>query len=222
MVRLLKSLFLISFCCAFFSACTRPLSNDPSNIVIKAPAAVGKMGALASLPADRKACYAVNITGQNVDGTSASTCSPGTGSRGGYVGAGEVIRAQVSRGSARKIDLYLYLLPENDTSECPTFEKIITPKQLLSTYLVGSTTIDVVTDPTIVEITADFPGVANHLFASMALPAVCMPTPAPTRPARISAARQTVTGTGLIMRARVGTVEGSKTLTGTGYKLIVK
>jgi hypothetical protein len=175
-----------------------------------------------SLPANRVACWGANITGEGVRGAGVSTCSPATGVVAGYKASGEEISAEVAKGSARKIDLYLYLLPAGGTAACPPMAAVLPRAQLADTYLVGSAIADFVNDTTVVEITAVFPGLTQNLAVTSSMPAACTAGAGPTRHAHISAAMQTVSGTGYVLKARAATIPAGIELAGPGYKLRVK
>lgn len=223
-VRFLKSLIMAFLCLAFFAACTRPGGQTTSRLVIQVPASLQKVGAL-SIPANRKACWGANITGPGISGDGASTCSPGTGVTAGYAVSGETISAQVLKGSDRKIDLYLYLLAVNDESNCPGMAAVFPPGHLTSIFLMGSATTDFVDDTTEVEITATYPGDANHLAAALAMPTTCTGNSAVAGtppPFQISPAQDKVANASYTLRARVGIGNTTGVLSNGTYKLKLK
>lgn len=221
MVRVLTLLLIIS---VSLFGCDRPVDGKSTRIRIQAPEAYGKVGAL-STPAGRKACYGVSISGEGINGTPASNCSPQTGQVVGFVEAGKEIQASVNKGSGRKVELYVLLKAAGDNTACPSMTGAFSAHQLLNTYLVGSVSnLNLDSDEVVVEITASFPGEANHLAAQMALPATCTASIQQSYRSgfRVTAGRETLTGTGLILKARAGSTLESKELTGTGYILKVK
>lgn len=220
-VRCWISLILVWPCLAFVVGCTRPNGGGTSHITIQAPQNFGKVGVFA-VPANRKACWGANVTGDGVNGVGATGCSPATGVVAGYKVSGQNITAEVPKGLARKVDLYLYLLPPNNNSPCPTMTASFPAAQLSDTYLVGSVTADFTLDTTTVEIAAVFPGENNHLAVTAALPATCLPTAGPTRPASIRSAGGTISGDGKTIKARVGSFPGATKMSAGGITMEVK
>jgi hypothetical protein len=187
------------------------------------------VGALATLPANRKACYAVNISATDIVGTPASTCSPKTGIVKGFVEAGQTIDVLVPKGAGRKIELYLFLGEEGASAPCPVMNPVLTPAQLLNTYLVGTASdIAVQGETQTVEITASFPGVTNYLAQTLSMPATCtagsvIAPGANPKGLYLTSGMTTAAGTTMKLKARIGSISGSgQVLTGSGHKLIVK
>lgn len=209
------------------AGCSRPLTGDLSKISIQLPTEqhLGKIGALSSLPANRKACFGVNVTGPGISLSGANTCSPKTGVLAGFAEPGQVIEAKVPRGSDRSIKLYVFLQEVGQNIPCPTFAKTMTPTQLLNTYLVGTKEKVNLSAPEVtVSITMSFPGLSQNLAQQLSLPNTCTNEDSMTSLPGFgvsSAAGQTI-GTGIKLKAKVGTIKNGQTLTGTGVKLYVR
>lgn len=211
---------------SFVLGCSRPVSHSSTKIVIQAPAPYGKAGAMAAMPSNRKVCYGVNIFGPGIDQAPATTCNPAMGIVAGFVESGKEISLSVPQGSSRTIELFAYLL-SGPSGDCPTVGKVLTPAMLLNTYKVASAEdITVQGASQTVEMTASYPGDANYLAATLNMPATC--TTAVSGPAsghanfHVSAGAQEATGTGLKLKARIGSVQGTKMLSNANYKLYVK
>jgi hypothetical protein len=218
----------------FALGCSRPVSHDSTKITIQAPAAFGKVGAMASMPANRKVCYGVNVAGPGIDSDFATVrCAQGgiktnlrTGIIAGFVEPGQEISISVQSGSNRKIELFAYLLATGDAGPCPAFDKVLSPATLLNTYKVGSAeNILIQGAQQAVEIVAVYPGDANTLAADLNIPATCSIAGAPNTGHggfHVSSGMQQATGTGLKLKARIGSIQGAKTLSNGSYKLYVK
>lgn len=220
-VRGLRSDLVLLFCLVL-CACTRPNSQGNSKLVIVAPEAFGKVGALATLPTNRKACFGVNVTADDISGAAPSTCSPATGVVAGFKTSEEKIEASVKKGTSRKIDLYMYLQKEGVNQPCPSMGSRFASSMLSDLFLVASKSgVDFVNEVTEVEMTISFAGVANSLASSY--PASCMAgNSSSSYPIRIASDVNKVTGAGLMLRARVGAEPGGVVISGGGLKLHVK
>lgn len=214
---------------SFVLGCSRPVEHSSTTITIQAPAAYGKAGAMAAMPANRKVCYAVNVFGPGIDRSPASTCNPQMGVVAGFVESGKEISLSVPQGSDRTIELFAYLLPSGSTVDCPKVGKILTPAILLNTYKVGTAEkITIQGASQTVEMTASYPGDTNYLAATLNMPATCTTASSGSvsNPYgyHVSASMQESSATGLKLKARVGSVVPGKgpVLVGTGYKLYVK
>lgn len=208
--------------------CSRQAADNgnSSRIVIQAPGGQGKVGAL-SFPANRKACYGINVTGDGIDGAVGSVCSPATGVVAGFVEPGQQISASVPQGSNRKLELFVYLMPENDNSTCPGMSPTFSASQLTNIYSVAIVNGLSLNKPEqIVELTAVFPGVANHLAAAMSMPATCVAAPGGNgsnpHNFHVSAGTQNATGGIYKLQARAHGGPGAKEASGGTYKLIKK
>lgn len=169
----------------FGLACTSGIPNGSSKFSIQTPSR--SVGTLATLPTDRKACYAINITDpakKDIPETSDDPCSPPTGIVAGFVGPDESVSTVVPQGT-RTISLYLYLLPPGDNSPCPTMNAKISPKQLRDTFQVGQQTVSLKLESETVEFLVDFKGESLNIAKQLGLPESCVPplaTPSPTPP----------------------------------------
>lgn len=222
MVRLLVLTLSITF--AF--GCTRSMDEKSmSSISIKVPNALHKVGSLAAMPTDRKACWGINVTGSNIPTRKGNSCSPVTGIIGGFVEPGGVIEAEVPKGRSRKIELFAYLLPAGDTSACPAFGIAMTTAQTTSTYTVAvANGVDMVNDVTVVEMTADFPGLSNHIAQTQALPLTCGAlADTPNTPGfHVSGGAETASGAGMRMVLRTGRPVGRQEASGGGIRLVTE
>ncbi len=210
MVRLLVltlSIFIVL-------GCSRPMDEKShSSISIQVPNALNKVGAMAAIPSDRKACYGVNVTGPNIPTKKGNSCSPVTGIIAGFAEPGATIEAQVPKGKNRVVELLVYLLPSGDTSSCPAFGVAMTTAQTTNTFSVAKVyNIDMLNDVTVVEVTADFPGLTNHIAQQQALPLTCGAlADAPNTPGfHVSGGAETATGVGMRMKIRTGRPVGGE------------
>lgn len=207
--------------------CSRPLTGDLSKISIQLPSEqhLGKVGALSALPANRKACFGINVTGQGIPSDAANSCSPNTGVLAGFVEPGQVIEAKVPKGPSRTIRLYVFLQEVGQNIACPTFAKTLTPTQLLNTYLVGTKeNIDLEAPEVTVSITMSFPGLSQNLAQQMSLPNTCTSGSSQTSLLGfgVTTSAGSSAGTGVKLKAKIGTTKDGQTLTGTGVKLYVR
>ncbi len=125
------------------------------------------------MPADRKACYGVNITGPGINANS-NSCGPTSGILAGFVEPGANIEVSLPRGTDRKIELYAFLQQVGQNNPCPGLGGNLPASQLINTYLIGSANnVDAVGDVTVVEITATLPGTTHHLAQDLSLPVTC-------------------------------------------------
>ncbi len=221
----MRQFLIAGFLLILISGCTRK-TNKPSTISIRAPAESShKVGALSALPAGRKACYGVNITGPGIPKTAATSCSPETGVVAGFVNPGDLIEAQVERGSNREIKLFIFLQNLGENNPCPQMGASFAASQLSQIYLVGTTSnIEISQEVQTVNIEANFPGVAQNIAVTSSLPSTCVaanPQTSGRRGFRVATASQFATGTGIKMIGRVGH-DGANLLSGTNIKLKVK
>ncbi len=208
--------------------CSRK-AGKVSTISIRAPESVNsssKIGTMSAMPANRKACYGVNITGPGISSNPATTCSPETGVVAGFVNPGALIEAQVERGSSREIKLFVFLQQAGEDNPCPQMGAAFAASQLDQIYLVGiASNIEISQEVQTVDIAASFPGESQNIAVTSSMPSTCVETTSPSnglRGFRVSTASQVATGTGIKMLGQVGRVERAGTLTGTGIKLKVK
>ena len=214
----------------FALGCSRPVSTNSTKITIRAPSSLGKIGAMAAMPAG-PTCYAFNVSGPGISpkfatiGCGSTPIATGLdiGLFSAFVlpGAGD-ISLEVPQGSGRKIELFAYF---PTSGQCDFDKDHLTKTMLANTYKVGSVE-NVVIQGTqqIVEITANYPGNANHLAANITFPATCSTASAPSGHGgfHISTGMQEATGTGFKLKARIGSIQGAKTLSNANYKLYVK
>ncbi|HMN67679.1 MAG TPA: hypothetical protein PKC28_03990 [Bdellovibrionales bacterium] len=227
---------LIIFLSLTALACARQAPEDgASSVVIQAPAPsnalnkFGGVGSMAALPSDRKACYAVVVSGEGIASPSLGTCSAVNGVFAGFVEPGAQLEISAPRGTRRKIELLAYLQDPGQNVACPEFKGSMTPEQMLRTYSVGAAmNVDLLAATVTVEIMTSFPGVANHIASQLRLPASCS---TPTLPGdqvggragfHFSSGAGVAGGGGYRVKARFSGLPGTKTLTGPGYRLIVK
>lgn len=236
-MRSFARLLIFSCLIAVAAACSKkkpPTSDGSSVISLQLPGAVGqgkvqsKEGAgqnvsMATMPATRRACYGLSVTGQEIQSTPASLCSPKMGLVKGFVEAGGEIQMEVPRGDERTFELYLYLMAEGDVTPCPELGQRISAAQLSNVYFLGSATKSILNAVEDITIQATFPGVAQTLSVANSYPASCAPAapPQPKSGFGIANAAQTATGGGMKMTARAGAMTGT-TLTGGGMKLKTK
>lgn len=241
------SLFLVSVTVAtlFGVGCQRAPSKDASKVTIQTPQSSGNqkagLSALSVPPENRKACYGVNITASDIASTK-QECRPALGISSRFVEAGGLLDLEVTRGAARKIDLYLYLFPEGENGSCDTLSLNNSSLNLANTYLIGTSgSISIQKDVETIAIDASFPGTASHLVQQLGLPATCLPettpapspSPVPTPPPSstptssyhpaplfsVSTAQGVASGGNIKIIGRVGRPVEQGTATGSGYRL---
>jgi len=174
---------IIVMASALSVACTRGDKKDSTKIRISAPQ--GKLGALVAVPGDRKPCFAVNVTAEDITGYAGDSCSPATGVLAGFAESGAPIQAIVRSGSKRNVALLMLLKASGDTSACPVLGTKIEAADLEHTYLIGEATNLSLSGPS-QEVTIDavFPGVEQNLAVQLGYSPSCIPGPvAPATPA---------------------------------------
>lgn len=217
----------------FVSGCSRPVSNHSTKITIQAPVTLGKIDSLATMPANRKVCYGVNISGPGIKPEAVTVTCAQTGMTAkldvgllaGFVEPGQEVSLDVPSGSERRIELFAYLLAVgNMATPCPKFDKFLSPNMLTDIYKVGTAeNILIQGAQQTVEMTADYPGDNSHLAASLNLPANCAASaPSSHGGFQVSSGMQEAAGTGIKLKARIGSVQGATTLSNANYKLYVK
>lgn len=180
--QLLSHFYRILLLCVLATACSRAGKDNSSSLIIHTPTLEQLsqrkgLSGFATIPANRKACYGVNITGLGIDEYKDS-CSPSTGVVVGFVEAGKPIEAFAPRGTNRKIELFLYLMPSGETGPCPVMGKNLGGTTLRSTYLVATAeNVSLLNDTETVSLTIDFPGAANSIAEQFQLAATCSPSP---------------------------------------------
>jgi hypothetical protein len=219
-MRSSRHLLLLSFSLVMLG-CQREAVKK-SSVTLQMPKAE-KLSALSSWPSDRKACFGVNVSAIDIK-PNVSSCSPDTGITGGYVEAGATLEIPVPLGKSRKFDLYLYLQPVGQNNPCPTMGLNLAGANLINTYLIGTATADISQD-TAVAIDASFPGLSQNIAAANSMPSSCTAgsTPAQSDPNfHVNSGSGIATGSGYILKGKIGASVSGQTLTGTGYKLKVK
>ena len=203
--------------------CNRPLTGS-STLTIQVPKTLGKVGVLEALPANRKACYGVSITAEDIPTQIPNTCSPKTGILAGFVEPGQSISASVPRGTNRSIQLYVFLEAPGENTPCPRLQPNFSAKQLLNTYLVATKEgIDITKSEVVVNITMNFPGVAQTLAQTLGAASSCTTLASGVVPSfGVSAGRSVGVGTpnGAHLKSRVGSIHTQQVLTSpSGTKL---
>lgn len=178
----MKPLFCIflSLSLASLIGCSRKVGNgDHSFLQIQTPRNFLKQQVYAKnkgvdafaapdVLANRKECWAINITGENIPTTNAF-CGPSIGKKVGFVDGGARIEMTVSKGTNRKIELFLYLAPEGD-DVCPNWDDSFNNNGEVfysRSYKVGEKTgVDFNSDIVTVSITANFPDIATTVAAA--------------------------------------------------------
>jgi hypothetical protein len=215
------SLFLILAACQRNPASSYKLS-------VRAPS----QGTLSAIPAGRKACFGVSVSGPGISTAPADSCSPSTGILAGYVEAGKDIQVSVPKGEDRVVDLYLYLEASGANDPCPGMTAAFAANALTQTYKIGSVSnVSLSGSDATVEIEASFPASDTmNITQQLSMPATCLGgTVASTQPTPfgISSGQQSLTGTDgsgnvLVMKAKLGRAVEAKAPAATGIQLIVR
>ena len=201
--------------------CQRQVEKTSSTITIQIPE---KMSAMAAMPANRKACYGVNVTALDLPTSPANACAPPTSLRGGFVAAGSSIEMAVPKGLNRKVELFAYLQGIGQNLPCPLFGATLSATHLLNTYVVASATgVDMMNDVTVVELTADYPGDSNHIAQQFSLPASCTASVGGSGSPRfyVSVDQRVATGGGIKLLGGVGR-PARGVASGGGIKLVTE
>lgn len=198
-----------------FLSCTRE-AKEFSTITIKAPSS--KLGTFAALPGGRVACYTVSVKGSGISGSPASTCKPAAGTVFSFAAEGASIQGQVTRGTERSIDVYLYLQAVGENIPCSSLNFHTLRSDRL--YLIGSVSgLNFSKDVETVDIPTTFPGESQSLYTVNSYPVSCLPTSGGVSNYQISSSFGTATGSGYILQGRVGRPTAGGTLTGSGIIL---
>lgn len=208
----------------FVMACSRP-SGEKSYLRIQAPnsqsLAKSGLNAFSNIPSNRKACYGVNVTASDIT-IESSACTPKMGIVAGFVEENEIIQVEVPRGTKRKIDLYLHLMPPGQSGPCPKLNTKLENIVISSTFLMGSAVdVDLNQDIQTVSIDMDFPGLSAHIGQQLALPSTCQGNSAPERRSgfHLSTSQGIATGGSIRMHGRIGRPTPGTTATGGSIKL---
>lgn len=171
-IRFILIIAAISF--GGFISCTRKASES-SLVQIKVPSKAQFSNKLKTLsetfPADKKLCFAVNVTGPEIQSKSIQ-CGPELGISKGFVSSDESpeISLDVPRGLNRTIQLYFYAQDLN--SSCPTIDvsKIDSSK----VYKVGQVdNVSLQKEEELITIDVIYPGSDQSIVATLNLPATC-------------------------------------------------
>ena len=109
-----RSFLILGF--IFGVGCQRSSSDsDLVSIRVQAPelnSSNQKAGeaALQSVPANRKACFAVVVGGAGISQSAGDSCSPVLGVFAGFAESGALLEISVPKGLARKFELFMLLL----------------------------------------------------------------------------------------------------------------
>jgi hypothetical protein len=220
--RAVRWQFRIAFILSIFTAmaCNRHGEDKTMSIIT-----IASPGHLRNqLPAGRVACYGINIKGKDLTSVPASSCAPEMGITGGFVKAGAEISAAVPKGKVIDVELYAFIEPTGVTAPCPTFDGGFNKTNISNVYLVGKAKgVSVDKDEVQVNISQNYTG--QNVIASNSLPATCASNNGFSNGQsnfHIDAGRVHATGTGFQMNARVGATRTVNTMTGSGYKLLVR
>lgn len=225
MGRKLVLIFMGSFCAL---GCQRDMSGGRSTLSIQVPAAAntlnksGGVGAMATMPAGRKACYGVVVSGGGLNDHSA-TCGPKGSVFAGFVEPGGTVSVSLDKGKGRTVELFAFLENAGQDVPCPQLGPNLPAAQILNTFKVGSVSnVDMTAEVTEITITASFPGLSNTIAQELALPTSCSSssTAGAGPPGfSISSGRSAATGTGYTLLGGFGKPVNGQVATGTGFKL---
>ncbi len=220
-------ILLLSTLATFALGCQRTPDNESARIIIQVPEALNKTentGAPnTTMPTDRKICYGVNVTGPGIALQTPNTCSLASGLLAGFVEPGKTVEITVPRGENRSIELYAFLQSPGQNAPCPQFAPSLSSNMVSRIYRVGSTSgVNLLKDTETVDITASFPGLANHIGQELGMPATCIATINPPQPTgfQVSSGAGIATGGGKKLFGRIGTPAAANVATGGGKKLI--
>jgi hypothetical protein len=192
-VRTIRAALLLAFALLGSIACS-PKSDDGSKVRIQFPAAPS----LSSMKRDKvsnlvstlglsdfswsKVCFAVNVTASDIvkPVTPTPTCEIPVGIFSGSVPPGGEISLSIARGSARKLEVFVYL--RNSSSDpCPSLQNGFGSLDHSRISRVGFVSSFEVKDPTLdLPVDVSQPASGDDLVAQYQLPSSC-------RPATISA-----------------------------------
>lgn len=203
----------------------KPQSGNTSTITIQLPSkqtTTQKVGAFSALPANRKACFGVNVLAGDIKETPASTCSPRTGIIAGFAEAGQTLEVTVPRGDGRDFELYMYLMAENDNGACPAMLAPFSPTQISKIYYLGAATnVGLHSDTVDVTINATFSSLANTIANQNSYPASCTVADATQTVPRfhVSSGAQVATGGAMKLSARIGKTVSGPSASGGGMRI---
>lgn len=150
-------------------ACSRPQQELSSQVTFRAPSLKNraKNSAMAALPADKKACYGINVTGPGIAITHDGECGLKLGIPGGFIAEGESMVVYVPKGESRTFSVIMTLVGTNES--CPSFDGgfVSSLANAHKSYLAGSTSeVTLVNDEESVSIAVSFPGETQTIAAS--------------------------------------------------------
>ncbi len=206
----------------FLLSCTRQV-KDTSNVSIQTPNSSSGIGTFAAMPASRKACYLVNITGPGIS-SGANSCHPQLGAAAGSVTLNQTLSLDVSKGINRTVDLYAYLQNVGEDLPCPTATEFFSAARLQNIYLVAQkTNVTLASSTEVISLTLNYPGDANTIVVQNSYSASCYAlNTANPYGFQISTSKGLSTGAGTKLYGRVGRPSTGAILTGTGIQLRVK
>lgn len=158
-------------------ACDRSSNGSTAQLTLRIPDSKHLLqkanSATSLLPSNRKACFAVNVTGPGITMGEDNVCSFTSGIVSGFAESNSTIQLTVPKGANRKVEVFLYL-SENTEDACPKASAALVASQIRNVFLVGTANgVDTMNDQTQVEITVQFPGTNNHLAQTLGLPSSC-------------------------------------------------
>lgn len=141
--------------------CTRPESK--SKISIQMPDRAAFLQSIKSqeaLPASKKACFGINVTGSGISASTPGITCGGVGLYSGFVGEGEVLQVSEVPNGDKTFELLVYLV--DLAQPCPAFNLGSIQSERANLYSSGSTTANIAGDTTIT-ISLNFPGESSSL-----------------------------------------------------------
>ncbi len=149
-------------------ACDRPAGGDRANVTIQTPTRANlasKIEAFATLPSNKRICFAVNVTGSGISSSSVD-CGPTQGIVSGFVADGEAITLSLEKGSGRTFELFTYLAEPGAT--CPEWNSGFNSakdnfKKTFSSGKTSNVTIQDLEQDVVINL--DFPGETSSVAA---------------------------------------------------------
>lgn len=190
----------------------------------KTDKANGEVRQLSAVPADRVACFGVNVKAPDLIKAPANQCRPDLGIVGGFVPADGVLQLDVPKGLGRVFEVFMYLLPSGVNGPCPQMGMGFAAAEMANIYFVGTSDPLNLSKP-IEEVTINvsFPGVSQTLASTRGYPASCSLAGAHNQPTpySVSSAAGVASNASYQMRARVAG-EPVAVLSGGNFKIVVK
>lgn len=185
-IRFVSGLIILNL---FIFGCSEKAPSNKSKITFKMPTSqsLQKAGVIQSF--DANACFAINITGDNINATSAGSCDQSYGLFAGLAPAGGTVEIETQFGDNRTIDIY-YVISE---SGCNSFD----PKEGLAqvfgsnrVHRIGQKTgVDFDQPEVIVNMQIEWPDLANSFSALFNPPTSCEKADNPVNPMAVKSAR---------------------------------